>query len=285
MGNLRNRLLKILLVLLALSAALFGGCILYLAITDPIKQPYRQYFYPILLAICLSAVPFFTGLFYGYRFLRQTDSTPQETGTVVQTLRKIKICAISYGILFLLVIPFWLGLAEANDAPGAMFFGLLPICWGPVLLLVIQIQKQTAENQCIKKYSWNPHKGFQLFLFFFSNNPPCPTKQKTAALFKEFFGNFILSFQSFCHGQDFFFHTFCHLLQIRSFLSINAFLQINHRLHHKNGAFIKSFQHFSIFFMEEIMDTAMVQVTSAFMNCPLDVLFCDFMPKVIQTAS
>lgn len=63
MGNLRNRLLKILLVLLALSAALFGGCILYLAITDPIKQPYRQYFYPILLAICLSAVPFFTGLF------------------------------------------------------------------------------------------------------------------------------------------------------------------------------------------------------------------------------
>ena len=47
MGNLRNRLLKILLVLLALSAALFGGCILYLAITDPIKQPYRQYFYPI----------------------------------------------------------------------------------------------------------------------------------------------------------------------------------------------------------------------------------------------
>ena len=58
MGNLRNRLLKILLVLLALGAALFGGCILYLAITDPIKQPYRQYFYPILLAIYLSAVPF-----------------------------------------------------------------------------------------------------------------------------------------------------------------------------------------------------------------------------------
>ena len=67
MGNLRNRLLKILLVLLALSAALFGGCILYLAITDPIKSPYGRYFYPILLAICLSAVPFFTGLFYGYR--------------------------------------------------------------------------------------------------------------------------------------------------------------------------------------------------------------------------
>ena len=43
MGNLRNRLLKILLILLALGAALFGGCILYLAITDPIKQPYRQY--------------------------------------------------------------------------------------------------------------------------------------------------------------------------------------------------------------------------------------------------
>ena len=40
MGNLRNRLLKILLVLLALGAALFGGCILYLVITDPIKQPY-----------------------------------------------------------------------------------------------------------------------------------------------------------------------------------------------------------------------------------------------------
>lgn len=129
MGNLRNRLLKILLVLLALGAALFGGCILYLAITDPIKQSYRQYFYPILLAIYLSAVPFFTGLFYGHRFLRQTNSAAQETGAVVQTLRKIKICAISYGILFLLVIPFWIGLAEADDAPGALFFGLLPICW------------------------------------------------------------------------------------------------------------------------------------------------------------
>lgn len=129
MGNLRNRLLKILLVLLALSAALLGGCILYLAITDPIKQPYRQYFYPILLAIYLSAVPFFTGLFYGYHFLCQTDSTAQKTEAVVQTLRKIKICAITYGILFLLVIPFWIGLAEADDAPGAMFFGLLPICW------------------------------------------------------------------------------------------------------------------------------------------------------------
>lgn len=129
MGNLRNRLLKILLVLLAFSAAGFGGCILYLAITDPITPPYRQYFYPILLAICLSAIPFFTGLFYGYRFLCQTDSTAQEADAVVQTLRKIKICAISYGILFLLAIPFWIGLAEADDAPGAMFFGLLPICW------------------------------------------------------------------------------------------------------------------------------------------------------------
>ena len=129
MGNLRNRLLKILLVLLALGAALFGGCILYLAITDPIQPPYRQYFYPILLAIYLSAVPFFTGLFYGYRFLCQSNGTAQETGPVVQTLRKIKICAIPYGILFLLVIPFWIGLAEADDAPGAMFFGLLPICW------------------------------------------------------------------------------------------------------------------------------------------------------------
>lgn len=129
MGNLRNRLLKILLVLLALSAAVFGAYILYLAITDPIKSPYRPYFYPILLAMYLSAVPFFTGLFYGYRFLCQTDSTAQETGAVVQTLGKIKICAISYGILFLLVIPFWIGLAEADDAPGAMFFGLLPICW------------------------------------------------------------------------------------------------------------------------------------------------------------
>lgn len=129
MGNLRNRLLKILLVLLALSAALFGGCILYLAITDPIKSPYGRYFYPILLAICLSAVPFFTGLFYGYRFLCQSNGTAQETDPVVQTLRKIKICAITYGILFLLVIPFWIGLAEADDAPGAMFFGLLPICW------------------------------------------------------------------------------------------------------------------------------------------------------------
>lgn len=129
MGSLRNRLLKILLVLLALSALLFGGRLLYLAITDPIQPPYRQYFYPILLAIYLSAIPFFTGLFYGYRFLRQTDSAAGETGTVVQTLRKIKICAISYGILFLLVIPFWIGLAEADDAPGAMFFGLLPICW------------------------------------------------------------------------------------------------------------------------------------------------------------
>ncbi|MBS5141073.1 MAG: DUF2975 domain-containing protein [Clostridium sp.] len=117
------------MVLLALGAALFGRCILYLAITDPIKQPCRQYFYPILLAIYLSAVPFFTGLFYGYRFLCQSDSTAQETGAVVQTLRKIKICAITYGILFLLVIPFWIGLAEADDAPGAMFFGLLPICW------------------------------------------------------------------------------------------------------------------------------------------------------------
>lgn len=120
MGNLRNRLLKILLVLLVLGAALFGGCILYLAITDPIKQPYRQYFYPILLAIYLSAVPFFTGLFYGYRFLCQSDSTAQETGAVVQTLRKIKICAITYGILFLLVIPFWIDLAEADDAPGTL---------------------------------------------------------------------------------------------------------------------------------------------------------------------
>lgn len=130
MGNLRNRLLKI---LLALSAA--SGCILYLTITDPIKQPYRQYFYPILLAICLSAIPFFTGLFYGYRFLCLTDNTAQETDAVIQTLRKIKICAISYGILFLLVIPFWIGLAEADDAPGAMFFGLLPICWAVLFYL------------------------------------------------------------------------------------------------------------------------------------------------------
>lgn len=63
MGNLRNRLLKILLVLLALSAALFGGCILYLAITDPIKQPYRQYFYPILLPSASPPFPFSLGCF------------------------------------------------------------------------------------------------------------------------------------------------------------------------------------------------------------------------------
>lgn len=118
---------KILLVLMAFGAVAFGICVLCLAMTDPIEPPYRQYFYPILLAMYLSAVPFFTGLFYGYRFLCQTDSHTQETAAVVQTLRKIKLCAISYGILFLLVIPFWIGLPEADDAPGAMFFGLLPM--------------------------------------------------------------------------------------------------------------------------------------------------------------
>lgn len=106
------------------SAALVLCIVIFRAAIQPeAAGDYR----PILLSMCVSAIPFFIALYQTIQLLRFIDKNSAFSHASVRALQVIKYAAISISALYTLGMPYIFIVADRDDAPGVILIGLVII--------------------------------------------------------------------------------------------------------------------------------------------------------------
>lgn len=142
-------LLKIFVVLLGL--AVFALCIFILPriIIAELKGDFD--YLPILVGMYIPAIPFFIGLYQGFKLLQYIDSNKVFSNASIEALRKIKICGFFISTFYAVGMPYIFYVAQQDDAPGLAFIGFVFIFASLVVGTAASIfQKQLRKVVDIK---------------------------------------------------------------------------------------------------------------------------------------
>lgn len=102
--------------------------------------------YGILIIMYISAIPFFTSLYQGFRLLTYIDDNKAFSELSVKALRNIKNCAATISILYVLSMPLFYIVGEVDDAPGAILIGLLFIFAPMVISVFAAVLQRLLQN-------------------------------------------------------------------------------------------------------------------------------------------
>lgn len=108
----------------------------------------------IMIGIYVSAVPFFVALWQALELLGNIDRNQAFSETSVKALRMIKCCAIMISILYVAFVPLLLPIAQADDAPGVVVFGMAFAC-APIAVAVFAAVLQRLLQNAIDMKSEN----------------------------------------------------------------------------------------------------------------------------------
>ena len=80
---------------------------------------------PMLAIMFITAIPFFFALYQGLLLLRYIDNNTAFSESSVTAIKNIKYCAFTISTIYAAGMPFVIRIAEKDDAPGAVFIGLV----------------------------------------------------------------------------------------------------------------------------------------------------------------
>jgi len=105
--------------------------------------PYLEYWVVIGYA---SAVPFFLALYQALKLLSYIDKNTAFSNASVRALGIIKYCGIAISICWFAFMPFAFGIAEADDAPGAVPIFALIACVPLVVTVFAGVLQKLLKN-------------------------------------------------------------------------------------------------------------------------------------------
>jgi len=82
----------------------------------------------IVIGLYITAVPFFVALWQTFKLLSYIDKNTAFSDLSVQALKNIKNCAIVVSVVYVLFVPLLFPIADADDAPGLIIFGMVIAC-------------------------------------------------------------------------------------------------------------------------------------------------------------
>lgn len=107
------------------------------------------YYAPILILMCISALPFFFALYQALKLLEYIDKNTAFSMLSVKALKGIKYCASSIAALYSIGMPYIYYAANRDDAPGVIVIGLI-VVFGALVIAgfaaVLQLVLKTAIN-------------------------------------------------------------------------------------------------------------------------------------------
>lgn len=108
---------------------IFVGSIIFFIflLNNPVNAPYQIIMYPVIFGLYGSTIPFYLALFFSYKILLLIDHNQTFSDQSVSYIDKIKWCAIAFGIIYIIILPFVYLIAEEDDAPGLIIIGMSPI--------------------------------------------------------------------------------------------------------------------------------------------------------------
>lgn len=78
----------------------------------------------VVLAMYATAIPFYIGIYKGWRTLDIIDKGKAFSKQAVKTLRDIALCAAVISLIYIIALPFFYVWADKQDAPGLMIISL-----------------------------------------------------------------------------------------------------------------------------------------------------------------
>jgi hypothetical protein len=113
--------LKAVIILSNIPVLAFVILILHAVITD--EDP--GYFTPMQISVSISTLPVFFALYQTLKLLNYIDKNKAFSDLSVKALKYIKYCAIAFSALYAIGMPYIYYVAEEEDAPGLILFGLM----------------------------------------------------------------------------------------------------------------------------------------------------------------
>src|SRR3989338_5586415 len=135
-------------IFLKLATALIGIAVLTLVtvFTMSVVSDRGGLFLPILIIMYVTAIPFFFALYQTLKLLGYIDKNIAFSELSVKALRNIKYCAITISALYVAGMPFLVSVADKDDAPGAVGFGLIFILASIVVATFAAVLQRLVQN-------------------------------------------------------------------------------------------------------------------------------------------
>ena len=131
------------LVISLIGIAVLALCFL---LTSEVIKAGDALFLPILIIMYVTAIPFFLALYQALRLLGNIDRNMAFSELSVKALRNIKYCAITISALYAAGMPFLVSVADKDDAPGAVGFGLIFILASIVVATFAAVLQRLVQN-------------------------------------------------------------------------------------------------------------------------------------------
>lgn len=113
---------------------------------NPANPDYANILYPILTGIYISTIPFYIALYNAYRLLGYIDINIAFSELSVKALKNIKYCAITISALYVVMMPFVFLMADKDDAPGLIIFGMVPIFASMIIAVFAAVLQKLLKN-------------------------------------------------------------------------------------------------------------------------------------------
>jgi len=103
-------------------------------------------FLPIPIIMCVTAIPFFFALYQTLKLLGYIDKNIAFSELSIRALKNIKYSAITISILYVVGMPFLFSVADKDDAPGVVGFGLIFILASIVVATFAAVLEKLVRN-------------------------------------------------------------------------------------------------------------------------------------------
>lgn len=108
----------------------------------------------LLVGMNVAALPFFIGLYQGWRLLNYIDKNTAFSNASVDALKIVTYCALIISAVYIVCLPWIYRLAQQTDAPGLMVIGL-GLVGGPLVVAVFAAVLQKLLRSAISLKSEN----------------------------------------------------------------------------------------------------------------------------------
>ncbi|MFE6138136.1 DUF2975 domain-containing protein [Bacillus sp. NPDC057893] len=102
--------------------------------------------YLVLINLYATVVPFYFALYQAFKLVSFLDKGNAFSKLSVRALKKIKNCALTISILYVVGMPLFYLVAERDDAPGIIIFGMLLIFASMVIAVFAAVLQRLLKD-------------------------------------------------------------------------------------------------------------------------------------------
>ncbi|NOS66802.1 MAG: DUF2975 domain-containing protein [Candidatus Peribacteraceae bacterium] len=107
---------------------------------------FRHVYYPAIIGVFLTTIPFFFALYQAFKLLHYIDKNNAFSELSIQALRYIKYCGIAMSVFYAVGMPFVVVLAELDDAPGAIVIGMAIVVAPLIVATFAAVLQKLVQN-------------------------------------------------------------------------------------------------------------------------------------------